>query len=94
MAGIIDLTALGADAYGWQRQSSRNAGPESCRVSERQSDRGCIQSGDAGGMIVTRPCRVTGRVFIIRRTPSPVGHNQRKTESALVEPRRRNRSFR
>jgi hypothetical protein len=94
MAGIIDLTALGADAYGWHRQSSRNAGPESCRVSERQADGGTHKSGDAGGAMMTGPCRLTGRVFVFDRTPSRVGHSQRKTESALVEPRRRIRSFR
>ena len=94
MAGIIDLTALGADAYGWHRQSSRKAGPESCRVYGRQTDGGYNKSGDAGGTVVTRPCRVTGRAFVFDRTPLLIGHSQRKTESALVEPRRRNRSFR
>ena len=94
MAGIIDLTELGADAYGWHRQSSRNAGPESCRAFGRQADGGYNKSGDAGGTVVARPCRVTGRVFVLdHHIPSPVGHSQRKTESALVEPRRRIRSF-
>ncbi len=94
MAGIIDLTELGADAYGWHRQSSRKAGPESCRVSKRQTDGGFNKSGEAGGAIVTRPCKVTGRVFVLHHhAPLPIGQSQRKTESVLVEPRRKIRSF-